>query len=172
MITERPHRILRPVSGAFMAVTIAVSVAFNLLPWRDANGLPDLLALVLLFWCIHQPRTMGIGMPWLLGLFMDVSNGALLGQHALAYSVLAFAGIALHRRVLWFPLWQQAAHVLILLLLAQALMVGVRLLGGGAFPGGLYFAGSVISAALWPFATFLLLLPQQRPEEVDMNRPI
>ncbi len=172
MNTERRHRILRPVSGMFMGLTVAVSVLFNLLPWRDVNGLPDMVALVLLFWSIHQPRRMGIGVAWLLGLLMDVGNGALLGQHALAYSVLAFGGMALHRRILWFPLWQQAAHVLLLLLFAQALMVALRLTTGAAFPGGIYFAGSIVSAALWPIATFLLLLPQRRPEDVDMNRPI
>ncbi len=172
MSGARPHRILRPVRGGFMVLTVGAAVLFNLLPWRDVSGLPDMVALVLVFWCIHQPRLMGIGAAWLLGLLMDVGNGTLLGQHALAYSVLAFAAAALHRRILWFPLWQQAAHVLILLLLAQALMVVVRVSTGGAFPGGIYFAGSAISAALWPIATFLLLLPQRRPEDVDMNRPI
>jgi len=40
------------------------------------------------------------------------------------------------------------------------------------FPGPLYFAGSLTAAALWPIATFLLLLPQRRPESVDENRPL
>jgi rod shape-determining protein MreD len=35
-----------------------------------------------------------------------------------------------------------------------------------------YFAGSFVAAALWPIASFLLLLPQRRPESVDENRPI
>jgi len=172
MIKERPHRILRPVSTEFMVLTVALAVVFNLLPWRDVSGLPDLVALVLVFWCIHQPRRTGIGLAWLLGLLMDAGNGALIGQHAFAYSVIAFAALALHRRILWFPLWHQAAHVLIMLLVGQALMVTVRLAAGGAFPGVIYFAGSLIAAALWPVATYVLLLPQRRPEDVDLNRPI
>jgi rod shape-determining protein MreD len=51
-------------------------------------------------------------------------------------------------------------------------MVGVRLVAGDVFPGLFYFVGSFIAAALWPTATFLLLLPQRRPESVDRNRPI
>ncbi|MBI2959528.1 MAG: rod shape-determining protein MreD [Betaproteobacteria bacterium] len=172
MTGERPHRILRPASAAFMTLTVALALLFNLLPWRDVRGIPDLVALVLVFWCIHQPRRTGIGIAWLLGLLIDAGNGTLLGQHALAYSVLAFGAMALHRRILWFPLWQQAAHVLVLLLVGQSLEVAVRLATGGAFPGFFYFAGSLIAAALWPAATFVLLMPQRRPEDVDLNRPI
>ncbi|MGC2518906.1 MAG: rod shape-determining protein MreD [Burkholderiales bacterium] len=168
----RPQRILLPVKPGFMVLTAIVALLFNLLPWRDVNGLPDLLALVITFWCVHQPRKMGIGVAWVLGLFMDVGNGALLGQHAFAYAVLAFAAITLHRRILWFPPWQQAAHILVLLLAIQLLMLATGLIAGSAFPGFAYFVGSLIAAALWPAATFVLLLPQRRPEDVDANRPI
>lgn len=171
-VMDSKERILLPVKVSFMAATTGAALLFNVLPWRDVNGLPDLLALVLAFWCVHQPRRMGIGTAWMLGLAMDVANGALLGQHAFAYSVLAFACIALSRRVLWFPLWQQAVQLLVLLLASQMLMVAVRLVAGGAFPGFAYFFGSVIAAALWPVATFLLLLPQRQPPSVDANRPI
>jgi rod shape-determining protein MreD len=115
---------------------------------------------------------MGIGIAWFVGLIMDAGNGALLGQHAFAYAFLAFGAITLHRRILWFSLWQQAAHVLPLLLASQALMLAVGMIAGGVFPGVMYFAGSLIAAALWPTATFLLLLPQRRPESFDENRPL
>jgi rod shape-determining protein MreD len=172
MIEERRERILLRVSASYMTLTVALALLFNLLPWRDLDGLPDMVALVLTFWCIHQPRKMGIGIAWMLGLLMDVGNGALLGQHAMAYSALAFASIALHRRILWFPSWQQAAQVLMLLLSCQLLMVAVRLSAGGAFPGIGYLAGSMVAALLWPAAKFVLLLPQRRPEDIDVHRPI
>jgi rod shape-determining protein MreD len=169
---EQPERILLPVKVGYMALTVTLALLFNLMPWNDLAGVPDMVALVLAFWCVHQPRRMGIGIAWFVGLIMDAGNGALLGQHAFAYAFLAFGAITLHRRILWFSLWQQAAHVLLLLLASQALMLGVRMIAGGAFPGPMYFAGSLIAAALWPTATFLLLLPQRRPESVDENRPL
>ena len=169
---EQPQRILLSVKVAYMAFTLVLALLFNLLPWRDLVGLPDMVALVLTFWCVHQPRKMGIGMAWFVGLVMDAGNGALLGQHAFAYAFLAFAATSLHRRILWFSLWRQAAHVLVLLLASQLLMLAVRLVAGGVFPGLTYFAGSFIAAALWPTVTFLLLLPQRRPESMDENRPI
>ncbi len=162
----------RPVSVGFMALSAGVALLFNLLPWRDVLGLPDLLALVIAFWCIHEPRKMGIGFAWALGLLMDAGNGTLMGQHAFAYAVLAFGAIALHRRILWFPPWQQAAHVLILLVASQLLMLLVRMAAGGAYPGLLYFVGPVVAAALWPVATYLLLLPQRRPRETNEPRSI
>ena len=172
MIEDRPQRILLPVKVSFMALTTLLALLFNLLPWRDVTGLPDMLALVIAFWCVHQPRRMGIGAAWLLGLMMDAANGALLGQHAFAYAVLAFAAVQLNRRILWFSIWPQALHVLLLLLGSQLLMLWVRLWAGGAFPGLTWFAGSGIGALLWPAVTFLLLIPQRQPEIVDVDRPI
>lgn len=171
-MAANPHHILLPVKVGFMAASIVAAVAFNLLPWQDVRGVPDLLALVLTFWCVHQPRRMGIGIAWLLGLVMDTANGALFGQHALAYAALAYAAQGLHRRILLFPLWQQALHVLVLLAASQLIMLAVRMIAGGTFPGGTFFLGSLIAAVLWPLATFVLLAPQRRPAEVDETRPI
>ena len=162
----------RPVSVGFMALSAAVALLFNLLPWRDVLGLPDLLALVIAFWCVHEPRKMGIGFAWVLGLLMDAGNGTLMGQHAFAYAILAFGAIALHRRILWFSPWAQATHVFVLLLASQLLMLLVRMAAGGAYPGLTYFIGPVIAAALWPVATYVLLLPQRRPRHSDEPRSI
>lgn len=171
-LQEQPQRILLPARNSFVALTLALALLFNLLPWRDMAGVPDLTAAVLAFWCIHQPRRVGIGIAWTLGLLLDVGNGALLGQHALAYSVLAFFAFSVHRRILWFPLWQQSLHLLLLLLSTQILTLAIRLAAGDGFPGWGYFASSFICAAAWPGLGFLLLLPQRQPELIDDNRPI
>ena len=123
-LQAQPQRILLPAKVSFIVLTVALALLFNLLPWRNTAGVPDLTAAVLAFWCIHQPRRVGIGIAWTLGLLLDVGNGALLGQHALGYSVLAFLAFAVHRRILWFPLWQQALHLLLLLLVDAAADAG------------------------------------------------
>lgn len=171
-LQAHPQRILLPAQVSFIVLTLALGLLFDLLPWGNIAGVPDLTATVLAFWCIHQPRRVGIGIAWTLGLLLNVGNGALLGQHALGYSVLAFLAFALHRRLLWFPPWQQALHILLLLLSTQLLTLVIRIAAGAGFPGWTYFAGSFICAALWPVLSFLLLLPQQRPETIDENRPI
>ncbi|MFO7189252.1 MAG: rod shape-determining protein MreD [Pseudomonadota bacterium] len=169
---QQPQRILRPANPFFIAFSLLGALAFNLLPWPDLRLVPDLLALTLTFWCIHQPRKVGVGIAWVLGLAMDAANGALIGQHALAYACLAFGAHVIHRRVLLFGVWPQAVHVFVLLLLSQLIMLAVRLIAGGTFPGWLTLVGIGISALLWPFITDLLLAPQRAPDDIDETRPI
>jgi len=170
--THSSRRILLPARGWFIALTLATALFLNMIPFGRLPGLPDWTALVLAFWCIHQPLKVGMGTAFLLGLALDVADASVMGQHALAYVLLAFACGGLSRRILWFPLIQQALHVLPLLLATQLVMTLARLVGGGEFPGLLWFLGSFTAAALWHPLTYLLLLPQFRPVERDENRPI
>ena len=164
-----PQEILLPVKPAFIAMTLITALIINLLPtsgwWLACR--PDFVALVLLFWCIDQPRKIGFTTAWLLGLVMDVSDGSLFGQHALAYSILAYAGIVLHRRVQRFSATPQVLHVIPLLLLNDLIILIVRLATGGDFPGYFYFAGSVIGGLLWPLLLVLLKLPQRPRSDPD-----
>jgi len=169
---NQPHYILLPVSPIFIAFSLACAFLLNLLPWGHWIGVPDFVALGLVFWSIHQPRRVGIGVAFFMGLLMDVHDATLLGENALAYTLLSYFAITIHRRVRWFPLGTQTLHVLPLLLLAQAVELVVRLIISGKFPGWLYFADSFVAAALWPVATFLLLAPQRRAVDRDENRPI
>lgn len=164
-----PQEILLPVNPAFIVFTLIAALIINLLPWSGwpLAIKPDFVALVVLYWCIQQPRKVGFAAAWLLGLLMDVANGSLFGQHALAYSVLAFAGIVLHRRVLMFTMKDQVLHVIALLLLTDLIVLAIRKFAGAEFPGFSYFAGSVIAGALWPVVCFLLKLPQRPTPNPD-----
>ena len=170
--TNRPHYILLPVSPLFIAFSLVCAFMLNLLPWGRWVGAPDFVALVLVFWGIHQPRKVGIGIAFCMGLLMDVHDATLLGENALAYTLLSYLAIMIHRRVLWFPLVTQAMHVFPLLLLTQAIQVVVRFFVTGRFPGALVFIESVIAVALWPVITWLLLAPQRRAVDKDHTRPI
>ncbi len=46
-----------------------------MLPLGRAPWMPDLLALVLVFWSVHQPLRVGIGVAFVFGLLMDVHAG-------------------------------------------------------------------------------------------------
>ena len=164
--------ILLPVRAGTILASLGVALLLNFLPWKNIALVPDFVALVLAFWCVRQPRLVGLGAGWLLGLLTDVGNGVLMGQHALAYSLLAFAAITLSRRILWFPLWGQALHVAALLLFAQGVAALVRLAAGADFPGWTIAVGPLFGAALWPVVNVLLLLPQRMPVDVDENRAI
>ena len=155
--------ILRPVRPWFVAATLAGAFLLNLLPLSGvASALaPDFLALVLLYWCIQEPRLVGVGTAWGIGLLMDVGDATLFGQHALAYAFLAYAAEYFRRRVLRFPLWQQAAQVAALLVLCSALVLLVRYVGGAPLPRWTYAAPPFVGALLWPVVSVLLQWPQR-----------
>jgi rod shape-determining protein MreD len=159
----RPEEILRPVNAWFVLFTLIAALVGNTLPLSGFTLVlrPDFLALVLLFWCIREPRLISVGIAWFFGLLMDVADGTVFGQHALAYAVLAYAAEYFRRRVLRFPLWQQAAQVAVLLLFCAALVVLVRVVGGAPLPRWNYFVGSLTGALLWPVLTVVLQWPQR-----------
>ena len=165
---DSPQHILRPVRLSTILLSFVGALLLNFLPWTDLRLVPDFVALVLAFWCIRQPRLVGLGVAWTLGLLSDAGNGVLLGQHALAYCVLAFLAIWLSRRILWFRMPQQMLHVVVLLLVAQGVVLVVRLAAGAGFPGWALLVGPVIGAALWPLVSWLLLMPQRRLDREQM----
>lgn len=170
--THSSRRILLPVRQWFILFSLAVALFLNFVPLGDAIGVPDWAALVLAFWSVREPLRVGMGTAFAVGLLADVASGSIMGQHPLAYLLLVFAAGGLSRRILWFPLAQQALHILPLLLGTQAAMAVTRLIGGADFLGWGYFLGSFTGTLLWFPLTFILLLPQYQPIEKDENRPI
>lgn len=171
--THSSNRILRPVKGWFILLTLLLALLLNMIPQLGRlPAYPDWLALILTFWCVREPRKLGMGTAFLLGLIMDVVNAGVIGQHPLAYVPLAYAATSLSRRILWFPLLKQALQILPLLFLAHALMLLARMPTGAEFPGFTYFLSPLVAALLWYPLTFMLLLPQYQPSEKDENRPI
>jgi rod shape-determining protein MreD len=161
------QEILRPVKLRYVAVTLLVALVLNLIALPDFLQLlrPDFVALTLVYWVVYHPRRVGFLPAWFLGLAMDVADGSLFGQHALAYAVLMYLAILLHRRIVMFGMRHQVLHVLAILGAAQAVMLLVRLLDGARFPGPLYFAPSIVGALVWPALFSLIRVPlRQRPD--------
>lgn len=172
MIMPRGEPLLMPVNPVFIGLSLVAGLAINLMPLGRVVWTPDLLMVLLVFWGVHQPLRIGMGVAFVLGLCMDVAQSALLGQHALAYTVLSFAAIAIHRRLLWYSVPSQALQVLPLFALAHAIELLLRLVSGGLFPGWWIFLAPLLEAVLWPMASWVLLAPQRRPPDSDQNRPL
>lgn len=170
-VAARPEEILLPVRPWFIVLTLLVALTANAFPVAGIalTLKPDFLALAILYWCIQEPRLIGVGVAWWLGLMMDVVDATVFGQHALAYAVLAYGAGYFRRRVLRFPLWQQAAQVAVLLLLCAGLVLLVRVVGGAALPRWTYVVGSLTGALLWPLVS-VLLQSSQRPQRSPSER--
>jgi rod shape-determining protein MreD len=176
MIMRQGQQLLLPANPFFIWGSLLAALLLNMLQnmglWGRAAWTPDLLALVVVFWSVHQPLRVGIGAAFVFGLCMDVHQGGLLGAHALAYAVLSFLAISIHRRLLWFSVPSQAAQVLPVFAVAQVIELVAQMLAGGSFPGLSMFLAPVVQAALWPVASVLLLVPQRRAPDPDADRPL
>ena len=172
MIMRSGQQLLLPASPVFIWSSLVAALLLNMLPLGRVPWMPDLLALVLVFWSVHQPLRVGIGIAFMFGLAMDVHQTSLLGQHAFSYVALSFFASMVQRRLLWFKVPLQALQVLPLFVAAHAAEVVLRLLGGGIFPGWIVVVAPLAEALLWPVASVLLLVPQLRTPDRDENRPL
>lgn len=135
-----------PILGSFLAAYL-----FAVLPWSGTWLLarPDLVLLVLVFWTLNEPRAVGQGAAFAIGLLMDVSDSVLLGEHAFAYVLAVYGAQVLRVRILSFHLPEQSLHVLGLAAAASGVMLLLNLLLGADFPGFAYFVSPVLAALLW-----------------------
>jgi rod shape-determining protein MreD len=176
MIMRQGQQLLLPANPLFvwgsMLAALLLDMFLNMGLTGRAAWVPDVLAVVLVFWTVHQSQRVGIGVAFVFGLLVDVHQGALLGQNALAYTVLSFFAIAMHRRLLWFPMSSQSVQVLPLFAAAHLVELSLRMLVGGTFPGWSVLLSPLLEAVLWPIANLVLLAPQRRAPDPDANRPL
>ena len=172
MIMRPGQQLLLPANPLFIWFSLVLALLVDMLPLGRTPWMPDLLAITLVFWSVHQPLRVSIGAAFLFGILMDVHQAALLGQHALAYTALTFLAITIHRRLLWFTVPSQAVQVLPLFVASHAIELAIRMVAGGMFPGVSILLAPVIEAALWPIVSIILLAPQRRAPDPDENRPL
>lgn len=173
MIMPAGRPLLLPANPRFIGFTLALALLLHMLLglWGQ-DWVPDLMALTVVFWTVHQPRRVGLVLAFVMGLMVDVHESALLGQNALSYVVLSGLALATQRRMLWFPLGEQALQILPLFLAAALVEWLTRLLAHDTWPSGWMLLAPFLQAVLWPLIGALLLAPQRRAFERDDIRPL
>jgi rod shape-determining protein MreD len=163
-VNQTAATLQRPPSTQLMAFTLFAALMLDLLPWQGVLLLarPDFLLLMLLYWVMQQPLRVGMAAAWSLGLAMDVADGALFGQYALAYTVAVYLALILHRRIQAFGLWQQALHVSFLLATSQILVLLIHLASGANFIGWRYFLATLTGTLCWPGLALLMQLARKQ----------
>ena len=173
MIMPAGRQLLLPANPRFIAFTLILGLLLHmLLGLTGWNWLPDVLAIVVVFWNVYQPRRVGVVLAFVLGLALDVHESALLGQNALSYVVLSSIALAVQRRLLWFPLREQALQIVPLFVLAALVEWVTRLIVQDAWPHWSQLLAPFMQAALWPLVGALLLAPQRRAFDLDIIRPL
>lgn len=148
----------RQPGARVVVATLMVAFLLDHLPLPEwlARINPDWLALVLIYWCLALPHRVGIGVAWVSGLFLDVQQGTVFGQHALALTIIAYIIITQHQRIRVFPLAQQALLICVLLLLSQLLTLWIRSLMGFSPQHWTYWAPAFTSMLIWPWLFIIL----------------
>ncbi|HEY9201357.1 MAG TPA: rod shape-determining protein MreD [Gammaproteobacteria bacterium] len=141
--------------GCFNVVVPTLIVALMLQMWPLPDWLaylrPDFVTLVLVYWALALPERVGVTVAWVVGLLLDVTHGAILGQHALGLVLVVFIVQLEYQRIRVFSLVQQALAVFVLLMIKQLLVLWVSGLVGQAPPLQYYFLPSLAGALLWPW---------------------
>ena len=147
-------------------VTIIVSLMLMVVPlpdWATAFR-PDWVALTLIFWAMTLPRTWSVGSAWVVGLVLDVAQGTILGQHALALCFIAFVTVRFHLLMRVFPMQQLTATVFALLALYQFILFWVNGVAGVDVPAVGYWGPVITGTLVWPVVSMLLTGARSRAQ--------
>jgi len=108
--------------------TLMVAMCLRIAPWPVDVAIfnPDWVLLSLIYWSLAVPERVGIFHAWTFGLLTDVLTGRLFGQYALAYSLVIYICLKLHKRLRQFPVIQQGLFIFFCLLLSQLLLFLIK----------------------------------------------
>lgn len=133
--------------------TLFIAIVLALLPMPDWTIWlrPAWVLMVLIYWAMVTPYRVSVGMAWIVGLIMDLLNGTLLGEHALAFTVVIYFISRMHIRLRMFPLMQQGFSIFVFVLLYQFIIYCIQGFVGELPDSHLYWLSSVTSMLLWPW---------------------
>ena len=143
---------LRLLLSALVALTLTV---LPLPAWADTVR-PQFLVLTVLFWSINAPRTGGVAFGFFAGLMLDVFQGPVLGEHALALSLMAYISVREHQRIRSKPAFQQALIVFAALILYEVVLFAIDGWTGHPVTSLLRWVHTVTGALIWPPAAAIL----------------
>jgi rod shape-determining protein MreD len=123
--------------------------------WADVIR-PQFLVLAVLYWSVNAPRTGGIAFGFFAGLMLDVFQGPVLGEHALALSLAAYIFVREHQRIRSKPAFQQALIVFAALVAYEVVLFAIDGWTGHPVTSLLRWIHTVTGALIWPVAAAIL----------------
>jgi rod shape-determining protein MreD len=158
MMREDQVRRMPMALSALGALALAV---FPLPTALDALR-PDFLVLVVFYWSIESPRAGGLALAFFAGLALDVINGVVLGQHALALTLMAAWATHLRLRLRVFSILSQTLTIFALLTGYQFILFWVDGATGNPVTSFGRWLAPVIGAAIWPLLASALSRARER----------
>ena len=158
---------IRPPTGWLIYGSFALGLVFAVLPLPAVlqSVRPYLLAMLLAYWLMEAPSRVGLGIAFVVGLCADILTASLLGEQALRLVVLAYIVQHFRARLRFFPLWQQAVAIGLLLLNDRIISWLIHLFAGSPSHGWMYWLAPLLGVLLWPWLYVLLDLARLRARE-------
>lgn len=151
-----------------ITLIIAMGLKIAPLPPMLATYNPDWVLLVLIYWSLAVPERVGIFHAWSFGILTDVLTGRLFGQYALAYSLVIYLCLNLHKRLRQFPILQQALFIFFCLLLSQLLLFFIKNIKQTAQLDPSIWLSVIVGTVFWPLVyTVLRFVRLAKPIETD-----
>ena len=147
-----------------MALTALVALILTVLPlpvWFDVLR-PAFLVLTVLYWSFNTPRAGGIGLGFACGLLLDVFQGPVLGEHALALAIVAYIAVREHQRIRSKPAFQQSLLVFVALVFYEFVLFAIDGWTGHPVTSPLRWVHTVTGALVWPPAAAILSYTEGR----------
>jgi rod shape-determining protein MreD len=141
-----------------LLLTALVALIVTVLPlprWLDVVR-PAFLVLTVLYWSVNAPRAGGLAIGFFAGLMLDVFQGPVLGEHALALSLVTYIAVREHQRIRSKPAIQQALIVFPALMLYELVLFMIDGWTGHPVTSPLRWVHTVSGALIWPPAAAIL----------------
>lgn len=150
-------------------IVLLIATALVSLPLPDSITpfRPPWATLAVIYWIMMWPRMFGIGSAWIIGLILDILQGELMGQHALALSVVAYLTLRFHLQIRIFPLWQLTITVFALLAVEAFILFWIDGVAGNPTFGLGRWSQVVAGAILWPPVMAIMDRIRERVERRD-----
>tara|TARA_E500000331_G_scaffold340368_1_gene371605 strand:+ start:286 stop:813 length:528 start_codon:yes stop_codon:yes gene_type:complete len=167
-----PSLLGRTPSKNLIYGSLLFAILFNFIPFGQSLPVPDMVAVVLVFWNAFLPSKVGLIFAWILGIIMDIHAGSLLGQHALAYSVLSYGAISLHRRLLWYSTFSQTVQIVPLFAISLFIVALIRFVADGGVAPWWYFSRPIFDGLAWILVSWLLqtMINKKRAPSIETRK--
>lgn len=150
-----------------IALSLVIAFLLKQIPWHGwlLTLRPDFMLIVLLFWAQRRNEGLGFGLAFGLGIFTDVQDGVVLGQHALAYCVGVFLVQYFRRRLAMFTLPHQALQMFPLLLLTEVVALVAGWMSTRTPQGAWVLASAITGTLLWWAVAYAGKMPAAQTEK-------
>jgi len=139
-----------------ISILIAWILSIIPLPFEEHWARPEWMSLVLIYWMMNEPGLVGVGTAFSVGLVMDGLRGGLLGENALAMTVVAYLTHLLRYRLRLHSFWIRTLCILVLVGFGQLTILCTRWGVGNPPQTLLVWLSTLTSVLLWPFVFRLI----------------